>query len=192
MKKTGKIYVFLKNKLTQKREKYIFLGMTNSDFEEKIPLAIEKGKKILYSKFAINSHDIEDILQNAALKAFKNFPSFKGKSSFDTWFISITLNEAKNLFNSYKKSKIVDNSENIIQNYSFTWIEPEIYKKEKEVNTKFVFEKCLKKFSPKHREVLNLLRQEYSQEDISKKLNIPISSVRTRFFYAKKNFKKFI
>jgi RNA polymerase sigma-70 factor (ECF subfamily) len=42
-----------------------------------------------------NEADAEDIVQEAALKAFKGLRSFRQEAKFSTWLIQITLNEAK-------------------------------------------------------------------------------------------------
>jgi RNA polymerase sigma-70 factor (ECF subfamily) len=41
-----------------------------------------------------NNEDAEDVVQNAFLKAFQNLPGFRGDSSFYTWLVRITVNEA--------------------------------------------------------------------------------------------------
>jgi RNA polymerase sigma-70 factor (ECF subfamily) len=42
-----------------------------------------------------NEADAEDIAQEAFLKAFRNLSTFRAESKFNTWLISITLNEAR-------------------------------------------------------------------------------------------------
>ena len=42
-----------------------------------------------------NSTDAEDVAQEAVLKAFKHFSSFRGESKFRTWLVQITINEAR-------------------------------------------------------------------------------------------------
>lgn len=41
-----------------------------------------------------NREDAEDVVQNAFVKAFRNLPDFRGDSSFYTWLVRITVNEA--------------------------------------------------------------------------------------------------
>lgn len=42
-----------------------------------------------------NPADAEDVAQEAVLKAFKNLSQFRGESSFRTWLIRVTINEAR-------------------------------------------------------------------------------------------------
>src|SRR5260370_10761850 len=39
--------------------------------------------------------DAEEVVQEAALKAYKALGSFRGESKFSTWLVKITLNEAR-------------------------------------------------------------------------------------------------
>lgn len=41
-----------------------------------------------------NHEDAEDVMQNALVKAFRKLPTFRGDSSFYTWIVRITVNEA--------------------------------------------------------------------------------------------------
>jgi RNA polymerase sigma-70 factor, ECF subfamily len=41
-----------------------------------------------------NREDAEDVMQNALVKAFRKLPAFRGDSSFYTWLVRITVNEA--------------------------------------------------------------------------------------------------
>jgi RNA polymerase sigma-70 factor, ECF subfamily len=41
-----------------------------------------------------NREDAEDVMQNALVKAFRKLSAFRGDSSFYTWLVSITVNEA--------------------------------------------------------------------------------------------------
>ena len=42
-----------------------------------------------------NEADVEDALQEASLRAFTKFHSFKGESTFSTWFTRIVINTCK-------------------------------------------------------------------------------------------------
>jgi len=42
-----------------------------------------------------NPADAEEVAQEAVLKAFSNFASFRSESKFSTWLVQITYNEAK-------------------------------------------------------------------------------------------------
>jgi RNA polymerase sigma-70 factor (ECF subfamily) len=167
--------------------------MTQEIFEQKIQQAIDKAKLYLLGKFKMSASDADDVLQNAAIKAFKNLSSFQEKCSFDTWFISIAKNEAKALFSKRDSSKELPDSDFALKNYSFSWVEPEVIKNEKLNDISHIIHEALLKLSDNHQQVIKLMLNNCSScQEIADTLQIPVSSVRTRMFYAKKKLKKII
>ena len=167
--------------------------MTEEDFILKISKTLEKTRSFLISKFNIQVCDIDDILQISAIKAYKNLSFFRKKCSFETWFISIAKNEAKSFCLKRQKKIEIECSDDFLRNYSFTWIDEEINnsEKDKEKETRELIKKATLSLSKKHQEVLKLMiENSLSHKDISLRLKIPINSVRTRFFYAKKTLRK--
>ncbi|MGB8537782.1 MAG: sigma-70 family RNA polymerase sigma factor [Acidobacteriaceae bacterium] len=59
---------------------------------------ISEHEKSLYRaawKYLRDSNDVEDVVQDAVLKALQALPRFRGDSAFGTWIVQITLNEAR-------------------------------------------------------------------------------------------------
>ena len=52
-----------------------------------------------------NEADAEDVVQEAALKAFRSLAGFRNESSFKTWIIKITLNEARAMLRKRRRFK---------------------------------------------------------------------------------------
>lgn len=50
----------------------------------------------LIGRFVKDSHEVEDVSQEAFLKAYRALPSFRGESAFYTWLYRIAVNTAKN------------------------------------------------------------------------------------------------
>ena len=50
----------------------------------------------LLSRFVRDSAEVEDVTQEAFIKAYRALPSFRGDSAFYTWLYRIGLNTAKN------------------------------------------------------------------------------------------------
>lgn len=161
--------------------------------EKEITEARKKAEAFLMSKFQLSYFDAQDILQEALVKAYKNLSSFKNRSSFSTWYISIVKNEALSFFLKKKKTLEIEDGDNLLNNYSFAWTEPEIYIQRNEIYYKNILNKLINSLGEKHKTVLNLiLEKSLSHKEVSKELKIPINSVRTRIFYAKKILKKTI
>jgi RNA polymerase sigma-70 factor, ECF subfamily len=50
----------------------------------------------LVSRYLRDSEDVQDVVQEAFIKAFKALPRFRGESAFYTWLYRIAINTAKN------------------------------------------------------------------------------------------------
>ncbi len=50
----------------------------------------------LLSRFVRNPTEVEDVVQEAFIKAYRALPSFRGDSAFYTWLYRIGINTAKN------------------------------------------------------------------------------------------------
>ncbi|MBA2352251.1 MAG: RNA polymerase sigma factor RpoE [Burkholderiales bacterium] len=61
-------------------------------------LVIKYQRKLarLLSRFIRDSAEIEDVTQEAFIKAYRALPSFRGDSAFYTWLYRIGINTAKN------------------------------------------------------------------------------------------------
>ncbi len=50
----------------------------------------------LLSRFIRNASEVDDVAQEALIKAYRALPSFRGESAFYTWLYRIGINTAKN------------------------------------------------------------------------------------------------
>src|SRR4030095_2583417 len=50
----------------------------------------------LLSRFVRDAAEVEDVTQEAFIKAYRALPSFRGESAFYTWLYRIGINTAKN------------------------------------------------------------------------------------------------
>jgi RNA polymerase sigma-70 factor (ECF subfamily) len=50
----------------------------------------------LVSRYVHDSHDMQDVAQEAFIKAYRALPRFRGDSAFYTWLYRIAINTAKN------------------------------------------------------------------------------------------------
>lgn len=50
----------------------------------------------LVSRYVKNQSDVDDVVQEAFIKAYRALPNFRGESAFYTWLYRIAVNSAKN------------------------------------------------------------------------------------------------
>lgn len=136
-----------------------------------------------FVKFKINDkYAAEDIIQDVCLTATLKIDSLKNKASFKAWLIGI----ANHKCNDYYRSKAKDMqisleslSESVLSTGRFGVAERNIVRDTLEV------------LGDKEKQILYLyFFKNMSQEDISKKLSVPVGTVKSRLHYAKKKFKQ--
>ncbi|GAB5414571.1 MAG: RNA polymerase sigma factor RpoE [Congregibacter sp.] len=61
-------------------------------------LVIKYQQKImsLISRYVHDAHEVQDVAQEAFIKAYRALPGFRGDSAFYTWLYRIAINTAKN------------------------------------------------------------------------------------------------
>ena len=147
----------------------------------------EKIKR--YSKrFLSNHQDIEDVVQEIFLKAYENIQSFDSKRKFSSWFYRIAHNE---LVNALKKKKhfsfdldtflpYLSGDNHLDEGIDFQ-------------RMKEVLDQCLEKLEPKYREpIIFFYFENFSYQEISDILQIPVSTVGVGIKRAKEKIKKLI
>ena len=50
----------------------------------------------LISRYVQDSHEVQDVAQEAFIKAYRALPRFRGDAAFYTWLYRIAINTAKN------------------------------------------------------------------------------------------------
>lgn len=163
-------------------------SINNPEQFQEIILLYESKLRSYVSKIgSYSSSEIDDILQNTFLKAWKNLQSYNPKYALSTWIYRIARNEALSFFRRWSSTwKNVSLDENI---YTFKSDEDFV----KELDGKIDSEKIktvLHSLKDKYREVLILYYfQELSYQEISDILRKPTNSVGTLVSRAKKQFK---
>ena len=169
---------------------------SHAAFEELIERNHRKIFKSVYV-FSKSSQDTEDVLQQTWIKAWKNMDRFKEKSSFSTWLYRIAKNNFFDLMRKYKSRKVVYSDDlELIENISIKEgylsnnnSSPSEALESKEMARRI---RSLIDSLPKdHKEVITLLfDKDMSYKGIAEKVKIPIGTVMSRIFYAKKQLRK--
>lgn len=135
-----------------------------------------------YVKYKIhNKHDAEDIIQNVCLTATMRFDSLKNPSAFKAWLIGIASHKC----NDYYRSKAKD-----IHISLDALSESVLHTGRCGITEQSVVRDTLDALGDKEKQILYLYYfKNLSLQDISKRLSVPIGTVKSRLHYAKQKFK---
>ena len=136
-------------------------------------------------KFVNDLQIAEDIVQEAFIKSFKSLESFREDSSFYTWIYRITVNTAKNyLVSKKRKDELLQsdmNEEAIHLNEPINHETPEEELKSQQLKELILH--TLNGLGEDTKTALTLREFEgLSYEQISKIVNCPVGTVRSRIF----------
>jgi RNA polymerase sigma-70 factor (ECF subfamily) len=136
---------------------------------------IDLNKNKLYRiswAYLKNHADVEDVFHNTIIKVMENINKLKNEEAFETWFISILLNECRKLLRENKK---IISSEELETESCLCAAEDE--------NLKLELTEGLKKIDDEYRELILLKYYSgYSQQEISDILKIPLGTVKSKLF----------
>ena len=154
------------------------------DFKEIIKKNQTNVKKIIK---LITKEENEDLEQEVYIKAWKNAERYKEQGSFKSWINTIAKNVSKDYLKSaYKKQEQNSTSdETILNNVKDKKQTPELKLVQNERQKQIV--KAINSLKPKFKEVIILCEIEgLSYEEMAKKLNVPLGTIKSRLYNAKK------
>ena len=137
-------------------------------------------------KYTKNIIDAEDVAQEVFLKAFQNLSSFKSDSKFYSWIYRIAVNTSLNYINSKEKrnEKETISEENCLNSVNLANDSPKEYYQLNELINKI--QPLIDNLPDDLRALIELYEiEDYTYEDISNKLDIPIGTVRSRLHRAR-------
>lgn len=144
----------------------------------------------LVSRFVDIHHDVEDIVQESFIKAYKALPNFRGDSAFYTWLYRIASNTAKNHLAAKTRKPAatdVDPTDESTQ-YEYDSLRetdnPESLLESDELEEVIV--RAIQELEPNLRSAVTL--REYgglTYEQIAEIMECPLGTVRSRIFRAR-------
>jgi len=145
----------------------------------------------LISRFVRDSVEIEDLTQEAFIKAYRALPTFRGDSAFYTWLYRIGINTAKNYLLAQKRkaptTTVFDAEES--EGFEDAGLLHEVSTPENELMSKQVVDVVNSSLQdlPEDLRIALTLREieEMSYEEIAAMMNCPIGTVRSRIFRAR-------
>ncbi|MES2562435.1 MAG: RNA polymerase sigma factor RpoE [Pseudomonadota bacterium] len=156
-------------------------------------LVVKYQRKLqrLLSRFIRDSTEVEDVTQEAFIKAYRALPSFRGDSAFYTWLYRIGINTAKNYLVAMGRRAPTTTDIDAEEAESFEDGDqlrdlntPENEMMSRQVGD--VVNQTLEALPEELRTAITLREIEgLSYEDIANIMNCPIGTVRSRIFRAR-------
>ena len=145
----------------------------------------------LLSRFIKDEHEVNDVVQESFIKAYRALPNFRGDSAFYTWLYRISINTAKSfLANNNKRpimssditngdGEVMDVVEQVADNLT-----PEAELMNKQILQ--TVESAVAKLPEDLRRAITLREMDgLSYEEIAEVMQCPIGTVRSRIFRAR-------
>ncbi len=161
--------------------------MKTKKIENKL-VELQNNMRNFAFSLTLNQEDAEDLLQETTLKVLSNQDKFKENINFKGWVLTIM----KNLFiNNYRKiarnQTIFDRTEdlhylNLPQDSGFNT--PDGSYHVGEINNR------INSFSDPYRIPFTMHIEGFKYEEIAQKMNLPIGTVKSRIFLARKRLQK--
>lgn len=145
----------------------------------------------LITRFVKDEHDVNDVAQEAMIKAYRALPGFRGESAFYTWLYRIAINTAKNFLITLGKRPFVSaeaaNEEGDVLDLSdqvADYHTPEAEMVNREILQ--TVEAAISKLPDDLRKAITLREMDgLSYEEIAQIMDCPIGTVRSRIFRAR-------
>jgi len=144
----------------------------------------------LVARFVRNGDEVQDVTQEAFIKAYRALKNFRGDSAFYTWMYRIAINTAKNYLVSARR-KATDSAvdaQDAEQYDGADWLR-EYATPEKELlaqEIKQVIHKTISELPSDLKEAVTLREMEgLTYEEIAEVMDCPIGTVRSRIFRAR-------
>lgn len=134
--------------------------------------------------------DAEDVLQETFLRAYRHWGSFKGTSKLSTWLYKIATNEVLRFLDKNKQMAV---SIDELDKENAVWQQVTDEMDEETAERLRMLQKAIQQLPEKQRLVFNLrYYDELDYAEISEILDTQVETLKTNFFYAKENIKKYI
>lgn len=163
------------------------LNMKQLHIENEL-VALQSNMRNFAFSLTLDRDEAEDLLQDTTLKVLDNQEKFTDNVNFKGWVLTIM----KNIFiNNYRRivrnQTVIDKTEdlhhlNLPQNSGFTSPEASISVRE--------ITKSINSFSDEYRIPFSMHVQGYKYEEIAKAMNLPIGTVKSRIFLARKRLQE--
>ena len=130
----------------------------------------------------------EDVVSDVFIDVWRQAGSFKGKSRVFTWVLAIARHKALSALRAHADAQLDDNAAASLADPTDNAVTT-MSKRDRSAT----IQKCLVQLSVLHREVLDLVYyHERSVDEVAEIVGAPVSTVKTRMFYARKRMENLL
>lgn len=161
---------------------------------------MKKYYQLIYNlifRMISRKEDVEDLTQEAFIKAFNSLQNFDRQFAFSTWLFKIATNNAidylrKKKLNTFSIDREIESEES-----DFKFEIPDVENKPDRViiedERKKILDEAIESLPPKYKEVI-LLRHKMDKEyeEIAKELKLPLGTVKAHIFRGRELLNKFL
>ncbi len=161
---------------------------------------MKKYYQLIYNlvyRMISRKEDVEDLTQEAFIKAFNSIENFDKQFAFSTWLFKIATNNAidylrkKKLF-TFSIDKEIESDDS---DYKFEIPDHENkpYKKIMDSQMRQILDEAIESLPPKYKEVIVLRhKNELEYEEIAKKLKLPLGTIKAHIFRGRELLNKYL
>lgn len=141
--------------------------------------------------------EVEDLVQEAFIKAFMSLASFNAEYAFSTWLYKIATNNCIDYIRRKKLATFSINKPIESKDSEYTFEVPDsTYEPDREMierQKQRLFEEAINSLPPKYRRVIILRHsEEKDYQEIAKILNLPLGTVKAHIFRAREMLYKYL
>lgn len=130
----------------------------------------------------------EEVTNEVFLEVWRNARSYEGRSSVGTWLLSIAHNRAVSALRKRREESWVEDAAGSIADEGD---DPEVALQK--AGKAEQIRRCIERLSEEHRTIVDLVYyHEKSVNEVSEILGIPVNTVKTRMFYARKKLSELL
>lgn len=159
--------------------------MTTSEFNAKYQ-PLENLLFAFAMKLTRNTTNAQDLMQETLCRAFKNKDRFTIGTNFKAWITTIMRN---NFINDYRKKKTRNKVEAPIEDFSYFVENKSVEGNANSIIMMKELTKMVESLTEDFKKPFTMFNDGFHYDEIAEAMNIPIGTVKSRIFFARKKLK---
>ena len=162
--------------------------MTTIEFQDKL----EPLRDLLFAfalKLTQNQDDAKDLLQETLTRAFSNLHRFENNTNFKAWLSTIMRNS---FINNYRKKKTRNKVVKPVEDFLFAIENKSVVNNAHSTIMHKELTNMVERLDDSYKVPFLLFFQGYHYDEISKQMEIPMGTVKSRIFFARKKLKAMV